>query len=70
MNASVTSTKANVGGIAGVLAPAISAGLIKAVEAWWMIDVPVEYELMIVSAVTGLVTRVVVWFFPNKPKEA
>lgn len=66
----VTTTKANTGGISGFLVPAISAAVTKGIEVYFMIDLSVEYELLIVSIVTGAVTYVAVWFFPNRPKEA
>lgn len=65
----VTTTKANTGGLSGAIAPAIAAAIIKGVETYFMIDIPLEFEVMIISAVTGLVTYYLVWAFPNKPME-
>lgn len=65
----VSTTKANTGGISGTLVPAIAAGITKFIESYFMIDLDVYAELMIVSAVTGIVTYWTVWFFPNRPIE-
>lgn len=65
----VTTTKATTGGLSGAIAPAIAAAITKGIESYFMIDLPLEAELFIISAVTGIVTYWLVWFFPNKPVE-
>lgn len=65
-----STTKANNGGLSGLIVPAVSAMVTNWVETRFMIDLPIEVELLIVSVVTCLVTYGAVWKFPNKPKES
>lgn len=65
----VTTTKATTGGLSGAIAPAVAAGVVKLIESYFGIDLPVEAEVAIISVVTGVVTYWLVWFFPNKPVE-
>lgn len=64
-----SSTKANTGGISGALVPAISTGIIKFIESYFMFDLDLTAEMLIVSVVTSAVTYWMVWWLPNKPKE-
>lgn len=65
----VTTTKATTGGLTGAIAPAIAIALVKGIETYFMIDLPIEIEALIVSTITGIASYWLVWFFPNKPKE-
>lgn len=65
-----TSTKARNGGMAGTLVPGLVMFAIQQIEANFMIDIPPDVETFLIMAVTGAVTSIIVWAFPNKPKEA